>query len=288
MTTLHSLRQQLADAVNARDVARVREHAADARAAASETRRVAAEASAAEIAAAAALEIESLRKSLDLNQQMQLEMQQLLQRKDTEFAETLGSSAAEVVSLSATLHELQQSYRYSRAACIVFDCCLFFRSAALQQLEKFKGSSACTATHFASDSSVPSEQRISDAYSFSATAPSVSRQRYPQPSLENLLSAPSSQKASNGHPSSIVADIASESDAPQLRLHIAALELQVSTLRDALSDAQDECSLFEKQCDWFKKMELELQLSRDRNCSASDLDYLRRPVVLSSLCSVLY
>ena len=126
MTTLHSLRQQLADAVNARDVARVREHAADARAAASETRRVAAEASAAETAAAAALEIESLRKSLDLNQQVQLEMQQLLQRKDTEFAETLGSSAAEVVSLSATLHELQQSYRYSRAACIVFDCCLFF------------------------------------------------------------------------------------------------------------------------------------------------------------------
>jgi hypothetical protein len=128
MTTLHSLRQQLADAVIARDVARVREHAADARAAASETRRVAAEASAAETAAAAALEIESLRKSLDLNQQVQLEMQQLLQRKDTEFAETLGSSAAEVVSLSTTLHELQQSYRYSRASCVHRICLLFIFS----------------------------------------------------------------------------------------------------------------------------------------------------------------
>ena len=70
---------------------------------------------------------------------------------------------------------------------------------------------------------------------------------------------------------------------------VAALELQVSTLRDALSDAQDQCSLFEKQCNWFKKMELELQLSRDRNSSASDLDYLRRLVASSrALCPAIY
>jgi hypothetical protein len=70
----------------------------------------------------------------------------------------------------------------------------------------------------------------------------------------------------------------SELDLQQFQQHIAALELQVSTLRDALRDAQDQSSLFEKQCNWFKKKELELQLSQDRNSSASDLDYLRRRV----------
>jgi hypothetical protein len=70
-------------------------------------------------------------------------------------------------------------------------------------------------------------------------------------------------------------------DDQQLRLHIVALEQQVATLRDALQDAQEQCSLFEKQCDWFKKKELELQLSQDRNRSASDLDYLRRQVFCS-------
>jgi hypothetical protein len=85
--------------------------------------------------------------------------------------------------------------------------------------------------------------------------------------------------SSNCRPSTNFAPVASEMNDQQLQPHIAALELQVSTLRDALRDAEDQCSLYEKQCSWFKKMELELQLSQDRNSSASDLDYLRRLVV---------
>ena len=252
MTALHSLRQQLADAVNARDVARVREQAADARAAASESLRAASEAAAAEAAAAATLEIHSLRCSLDSAQQNLTEMQHLLQQKDAEYTETLRSAAIEAANFSAVL----------------------------QQLENLQGGSANSSVHPAPDNRAPTDQRISEAESFSVPVLSASRHRYPQPTLETLLSEPvPSPLSSNCRPSTNFAPVASELNDQQLQPHIAALELQVSTLRDALRDAEDQCSLYEKQCSWFKKMELELQLSQDRNSSASDLDYLRRLVV---------
>lgn len=165
---------------------------------------------------------------------------------------------------------------------VAHDCCC---SVALQQLEKQQGSCAVTsAPALAADSSSSADiiQKISDAHSSSAPAAAASRQRYPQPSLESLLSDPSPAPAlSNARPTPTPARITSELDDQQLRLHIVALEQQVATLRDALQDAQEQCSLFEKQCDWFKKKELELQLSQDRNRSASDMDYLRRQVFCS-------
>jgi hypothetical protein len=252
MTTIHSLRQQLADAVNARDVARVREQAADARAAASESLKAASEAAASEAAAAAALEIHSLRCSLDSAQQNLTEMQRLLQQKDAEHAETLRSAAIEAAKFSAIL----------------------------QQLEKLQGEIAISSAHSAPDNRALADKRISEADSLSAPVLSAPRQRYPQPTFESLLSEPvPSPLASNCRPSPNFSPVISESD-QQLQPRIAALELQVSTLRDALIDAQDQCSLYEKQCNWFKKLELELQLSQDRNSSASDLDYLRRLVIV--------
>jgi hypothetical protein len=147
----------------------------------------------------------------------------------------------------------------------------------LFQLEKLKGDNSCLTVSSSADTVSSTDRRTSDAHSLSTAASSTSRQRYPQPSLENLLSEPPpSSFMSSVRPSSVLALASSEVDLQQLQLHIAALELQVSTLRDALHDAQDQCSFFEKQCNWFKKKELELQLSQDRNSSASDLDYLRR------------
>jgi hypothetical protein len=84
-SALHSLRQQLADAANARDVARVHEQAADARAATMESLRAASEAAAAEASSVAAHEIASLRCSLDLAQQNDAELQRLLQQKRLRF-----------------------------------------------------------------------------------------------------------------------------------------------------------------------------------------------------------
>jgi len=155
----------------------------------------------------------------------------------------------------------------------------------LLQLEKFQGQcAAAPALAPAVDSSSSTEiiQKISDAHFSSVSAAPESKQRYPQPSLESLLSAPSPSTAPSNHRSSVPpaahANLASEADAEQLRLHVVALEQQISILRDAVQDAQEQRSLFEKQCDWFKKKELELQLSQERNKggSASDLDYLRR------------
>ncbi len=165
--------------------------------------------------------------------------------------------------------------------CKRFSVNVFF-STALFQLEKLKGDNSCVAVSSSADIVSSTERRTSDAHSLSTATPSTSRQRYPQPSLENLLSEPPpSLFMSSVRPSSVLALASSEVDLQQLQLHITALELQVSTLRDALRDAQDQCSFFEKQCNWFKKKELELQLSQDRNSSASDLDYLRRRVASS-------
>jgi hypothetical protein len=165
--------------------------------------------------------------------------------------------------LEPIILELQQLYRYMQSASSRHSILFIPCSIALQELEKLKGDTSGSTT---------------------------SRQRYPKTSFESLLSTPSpSPNGSNGLVSPALAAAVSEVDAQQLQLHVAALELQVSTLRDALSDAQDQCSLFEKQCNWFKKMELELQLSRDRNSSASDLDYLRRLVASSrALCPAIY
>jgi hypothetical protein len=286
-STLHSLRQQLADAVNARDVAKVHEQAAHARAATMESLRAASEAAAAEAAAAAAHEIASLRCSLDLVQQDNAELQRLLQQKDSDFSEAMRSASAQAANSSAIMLELQQSYRYIRNASgrhwILFILC----SIALQELEKFKGDSRIALCHPMQENSSHAEHKIADAHLLAASGSITPRQRYPKTSFESLLSGPSpSPNVSNGLAPPALAAAVSEVDAQQLQLHVSALELQVSTLRDALSDAQDQCSLFEKQCNWFKKMELELQLSRDRNSSASDLDYLRRLVVASqrALC----
>ena len=162
---------------------------------------------------------------------------------------------------------------------------LLYSSVALLQLEKIQGQcAAAPALAPAVDSSSSTEiiRKISDAHSSSVSAAPESKQRYPQPSLESLLSAPSPSTAPSNHRSSVPpavhANLASEADAEQLRLHVVALEQQISILRDAVQDAQEQRSLFEKQCDWFKKKELELQLSQERNRggSASDLDYLRR------------
>jgi hypothetical protein len=148
-------------------------------------------------------------------------------------------------------------------------------SSVLLQLEKYKSDGSLTVN----DQSA-AQQRISEAHSASISP--TSRQRYPQPSLESLLSAPSLPtvipKASLSN-----APAHASSDSQQLQLHIAALELQVATLREALVEAQDRSSLFEKQCEWFKTKELELQLSHERNRTASDLDYLRR-LVKPSVC----
>jgi hypothetical protein len=111
-SALHSLRQQLADAVNARDVARLREQAADGRAAAAETLRAALETAASEAEATAASEIRSLRSTLDSVQQSCAELQALLQRKDVEAAETLRSTSAEMSTLSTALLNLQQAHRH--------------------------------------------------------------------------------------------------------------------------------------------------------------------------------
>lgn len=125
-SALHSFRQQLADAVNARDVARLREQAADGRAAAAETLRAALETSASEAQATAASEIRSLRSTLDSAQQSCAELQALLQRKDAEAAETLRSTSAEMSTLSTALLNLQQAHRYVHAASAGF----FFYSFA--------------------------------------------------------------------------------------------------------------------------------------------------------------
>ncbi len=147
------------------------------------------------------------------------------------------------------------------------------------QLEKLKGDNSCSTVLSTAENISFSEHRTFDAHSASMVASSSSRQRYPQPSLELLLSEPPpSSFTSSVRPLPAAPNSSSEVDLQNLQLHVAALELQVSTLRDALQDAQDQCSLFEKQCKWFKKQELELQLSQDRNSSASDLDYLRRLV----------
>ena len=156
---------------------------------------------------------------------------------------------------------------------------MFLCSHALIQLEKLKGDNSCSTVASIADNISPSEHRTFESHSVSVVAPISSRQRYPQPSLENLLlDPPPSSSTSSVRPSSALAHASSELDSQHLHQHVAALELQISTLRDALRDAQDQCLLFEKQCNWFKKRELEIQLSQDRNSSASDLDYLRRLV----------
>ncbi len=274
---LHSLRQQLADATNARDVARVREQASEAKAAALESRRAALEAASSEAAATAASEIQSLQAALHLVQQEHKELQRSLQLKEAESNETLRTAAAEIANLSAKMLDLQQAHRCSHKFCIgVFDGDVLC-SAALIQLEKLKGDNSCSTISSSAEIISPTEHRTFDAHSVSIAASSMARQRYPQLSLENLLSEPpstsfkSSVRAHSAH-------VQASSEADSLQLHVAALEMQVATLRDALRDAQDQCSFFEKQCNWFKKKELEMQLSQDRNSSASDLDYLRRLV----------
>jgi hypothetical protein len=225
-----------------------------------------------------------------LAQQNDAELQRLLQQKDSDFSEAMRSAAAQAANSSAIMLELQQSYRYMQSASSRHSILFIPCSIALQELEKLKGDSRITSCHPMQENSTHAEHKISDAHLLSASGSTTSRQRYPKTSFESLLSTPSpSPNGSNGLVSPALAAAVSEVDAQQLQLHIAALELQVSTLRDALSDAQDQCSLFEKQCNWFKKMELELQLSRDRNSSASDLDYLRRLVPSSrALCPAFY
>jgi hypothetical protein len=164
------------------------------------------------------------------------------------------------------------------------------RSATLLDLEKCKGEKASASSALFIENSSSAEQKVSHAHASSAASSSASRMRYPQPSLESLLSTPSpTTTTANVRLLSAPLHIPSETDVQQSQLHAAALELQISTLREALQDSQDQCSLFEKQCSWFKKKELELQLAQDRNSSASDLDYLRRRVFrcMCVRCSVL-
>ena len=287
-SALHSLRQQLADAVNARDVARLREQAADGRAAAAETVRAALETAASAAEATAACEIRSLRSALHSAQERCAELQSMLQHKDAEAAETLRSASAEMSTLSAALLNLQQVHRYAQAGCVgVFfiSCFIHLSSATLLDLEKYKGDKAGASSALFIENSSSAEQKVSHAHASSAASSSASRTRYPQPSLESLLSTPSATTTTttttttaNVRLPSAPLHIPSETDVQQSQLHVAALELQISTLREALQDSQDQCSLFEKQCTWFKKKELELQLAQDRNSSASDLDYLRRRV----------
>jgi hypothetical protein len=171
---------------------------------------------------------------------------------------------------------------------VFFLICL--RSATLLDLEKCKGEKAGASSALFIENSSSVEQKVSHAHASSAAASSASRMRYPQPSLESLLSTPSpTTTTANVRLPSAPLHIPSETDVQQSQLHAAALELQISTLREALQDSQDQCSLFEKQCSWFKKKELELQLAQDRNSSASDLDYLRRRVFrcMCVRCSVL-
>ena len=160
---------------------------------------------------------------------------------------------------------------------IIFFICL--SSATLLDLEKYKGDKAAASSALFSERVSSADQNASHAHASSPASSSASRMRYPQLSLETLLSKPTlATTTTNARPSSVFPSIPSEIEVQQLQLHVAALELQISTLREALQDTQEQCSLFEIQCSWFKKKELELQLSQHRNSSASDLDYLRRRV----------
>ena len=89
----------------------MREQAAEVRAAAAESHRVALESAAAEAAASAAAEVQSLHCELKLVQQNYAELQQQLQRSDASSAESLRVAAAEVASLSAAMLDLQRSHR---------------------------------------------------------------------------------------------------------------------------------------------------------------------------------
>lgn len=106
------MRQQLADSLNARDVARVREQAAETRVSAAESRTAALEAAFIEAAASAAAEIQFMQTALYTVQQECMELQRLLQLQEAESAETLRSTAAEVANLSTTILDLQQAHRY--------------------------------------------------------------------------------------------------------------------------------------------------------------------------------
>ncbi len=108
---LHALRQQLADTINARDVARVREQASEARTAALESRIAALEAAHTDAAASAVAEIQSMQTALNALQQDHTELQSLLQHKEAESVEMSRSAAAEVANLAATMVDLQKAYK---------------------------------------------------------------------------------------------------------------------------------------------------------------------------------
>ncbi len=101
----------MVDAVNARDVARLREQAAEGRAVAAETLKAALETAASEAAATAASDIQSLRSALDSAQKNHAELQLLLRQKDAESAEALRCASAEMSAMSAALLHLQQAHR---------------------------------------------------------------------------------------------------------------------------------------------------------------------------------
>lgn len=115
-SSLHSLRQQLADAANARDVARVHEQAADARAASMESLRAASEAAAAKLHPLQLTKSRPCVARWTWPSKMTPSCSDCCSKKDSDFSEAMRSAAAQAANSSAIMLELQQLYRYMQSA----------------------------------------------------------------------------------------------------------------------------------------------------------------------------